>query len=266
MPTGSAASYAVVTGASSGIGLELARQFAEHGFDVLICAEDEALPAAAAELRSSGTSITVIRADLTTYQGVEQLIAAIARANRPVDAVVLNAGFGNGGRFVDIELADEMRLLQLNVVSTVHLAKRLLPAMVGRGAGRLLFTASVASTMPGPFYATYAASKSFVLSFAEALRYEVKDSGVTVTALMPGPTDTNFFDRADMEATPAGEGKKDDPAEVAADGFAALMAGKDHVVAGALKNKVQVAAAALLPDSATAAIHARLTEPPEVTA
>lgn len=263
MPTGSAASYAVVTGASSGIGLELARQFAEHGFDVLICAEDEALPAAAAELRSSGTSITVIRADLTTYQGVEQLIAAIARANRPVDAVVLNAGFGNGGRFVDIELADEMRLLQLNVVSTVHLAKRLLPAMVGRGAGRLLFTASVASTMPGPFYATYAASKSFVLSFAEALRYEVKDSGVTVTALMPGPTDTEFFDRAGMEDTPAGQGPKADPAKVAHQGFTALMDGKDHVVAGSVMNKLQTAAAKVLPEKVNAALHAKMTTPQE---
>jgi len=189
------------------------------------------------------------------------LVAAIARADRPVDAVALNAGVGNGGRFLDIALADELRLLQLNVISTVHLAKRLLPAMLNRGAGRMLFTASVASTMPGPFYATYAASKSFVLSFAEALRFEVKDSGVTVTALMPGPTDTNFFERADMEDTPAGQGKKDDPAKVAADGFAALMGGKDHVVAGAMKNKVQVAATALLPDSTTAAIHARLTDP-----
>jgi short-subunit dehydrogenase len=115
--------------------------------------------------------------------------------------------------------------------------------------------------MPGPFYATYAASKSFVLSFAEALRYEVKDSGVTITALMPGPTDTNFFDRADMLDTAANEGKKDDPAAVAADGFEALMAGKDHIVAGSLKNKVQVAATAVLPDTAKAALHAKLTEP-----
>jgi short-subunit dehydrogenase len=133
--------------------------------------------------------------------------------------------------------------------------------MISRGAGRILITASVASTMPGPFYATYAASKSFVLSFAEAVRHEVKDSGVTITALMPGPTDPNFFDRADMLDTPANEGKKDDPAVVAADGFAALLAGKDHVVAGSLKNKVQVAATGVLPDTAKAALHAKLTEP-----
>lgn len=262
MSAGSAFSFAVVTGASSGIGLELARQFAEHGFDVLVCAEDDGLPAAAAQLRSgAGGSITEVQADLATYDGVEALLSAIGAVGRPVEAIALNAGIGNGGRFVDIPLDDELRLIQTNIVSAVHLAKRLLPAMVARGAGQLLFTASVASTMPGPFYATYAASKSFVLSFAEALRYEVKDSGVTVTALMPGPTDTNFFDRADMKGTAAGQGKKDDPAEVAADGFEALMAGKDHVVAGSVKNKVQVAATSILPDTAKAAIHAKLTEP-----
>ena len=253
--------FAVVTGGSSGIGLELARQFAEHGFDVLLCAEDDAVGAAAESLRSTGASITKVQADLATYQGVETLVAAIARTGRPVDAVALNAGVGNGGRFLDIDLKDELRLIQTNVVSTVHLTKRLLPAMVERGQGRLLFTSSVASTMPGPFYATYAASKSFVQSFAEAIRYEVKDSGVTVTALLPGPTDTNFFDRADMQDTAANDGKKDDPAEVAADGFKALMAGKDHVVAGSVKNKLQVSGAAVLPDTVKAAMHAKLTAP-----
>jgi len=253
--------FAVVTGGSSGIGLELARQFAEHGFDVLIAASGEGVAAAAETLRYSGASVTPVQADLATYEGVEALVAAIARTGQPVDAVALNAGVGNGGRFIDIDLDDEFRLIQTNVVGTVHLTKRLLPVMVRRGQGRLLFTSSVAGTMPGPFYATYAASKSFVQSFAEAVRYEVKDSGVTVTALLPGPTDTNFFNRAGMENTPAGKGKKDDPAQVAADGFAALMAGKDHVIAGSVKNKVQVAGAAVLPDTAKAAIHGKLTKP-----
>jgi short-subunit dehydrogenase len=261
MSVDSPTAFAVVTGASSGIGLELARQFAEHGFDLLICAEDGGIAAAAVGLRASGVCVTDIEADLATYDGVEALVSAIAREGRPVDAIALNAGVGNGGRFIDIALEDELRLIQLNIISTVHVAKRLLPAMVSRGAGRLLITASVASTMPGPYYATYAASKSFVLSFAEALRYEVKDNGVTVTALMPGPTDTNFFARAGMLDTPANEGKKDDPAEVAADGFAALMAGKDHVVAGSVKNKLQVAGTTVLPDTAKAAIHAKLTAP-----
>ena len=148
---------------------------------------------------------------------------------------------------------------------------RQVPASTGRAlAGCLLSPAAgtggrtrlgCRAAGSGPFYATYAASKAFVLSFAEALRYEMKDSGVTVTALMPGPTDTNFFDRADMDDTPAGQGSKDDPAKVAAGGFEALMAGKDHIVAGSLKNEVQVLGTSVLPDTAKAAIHAKLTEP-----
>ena len=254
-------SFAVVTGASSGIGLELARQFAQHGFDVLICAEDDGITAAAAQLQAPGVAVTAVQADLATPAGVQVLTDAIGAAGRPVDALAINAGIGNGGSFLDIPLADELRLINTNIVSGVQLAKWALPGMVARGQGRVLFTASVASTMPGPFYATYAASKAFVLSFAEALRYELKDSGVTVTALMPGPTDTEFFDRADMHDTPAGQGSKDDPAEVAADGFRALMAGKDHVVAGSVKNKAQVVGGSVLPDTAKAAIHAKLTAP-----
>ena len=254
-------SFAVVTGASSGIGLELARQFAQHGFDVLICAEDDGITAAAAQLQAPGVAVTAVQADLATPAGVQVLTDAIGAAGRPVDALAINAGIGNGGSFLDIPLADELRLINTNIVSGVQLAKWALPGMVARGQGRVLFTASVASTMPGPFYATYAASKAFVLSFAQALRHELKDSGVTVTALMPGPTDTEFFDRADMQDTPAGQGSKDDPAEVAADGFRALMAGKDHVVAGSVKNKAQVIGASVLPDTTKAAIHAKLTAP-----
>jgi short-subunit dehydrogenase len=254
-------SFAVVTGASSGIGFELARQFAEHGFDVLICAEDDGIVTAAGRLQAPGVAVTAVQADLATSTGVQALIGAIGADGRPVDALAVNAGLGNGGPFLDIPIADELRLINTNIVSGVQLAKALLPGMVAHGQGRVLFTASVASTMPGPFYATYAASKAFVLSFAQALRYELKDSGVTVTALMPGPTDTEFFDRADMQDTPAGQGSKDDPAEVAADGFRALMAGKDHVVAGSVKNKAQVIGASLLPDTAKAAVHAKLTAP-----
>jgi uncharacterized protein len=257
--------FAVVTGASSGIGLELARQFLENGFDVLITAEDEELAVARAELAADSggadrPTVDLVRADLATPSGVETLLAAIG--NRPVDALALNAGIGNGGRFVDIPLEDEQRLIGLNVGSTVHLAKRLLPGMVQRDSGRILFTASVASTQPGPYYATYAASKAFVLSFAEALRYEMKETGVTITALMPGPTDTEFFDRADMHDTPVDSMKKDDPADVAREGFEALMAGKDHVVAGSFKNNLQAAGKGL-PETAKAAMHAQMTKPEE---
>ena len=251
---------AVVTGASSGIGYELARQFAEHGFDLVIAAEDAGIEDAADALRrDAGTRVTPVRVDLTTAAGVERLHAAV---DRPVDALALNAGRGAGGAFVgDTALADELAIVDLNVRSTVHLAKLLLPDMVARGAGRVLFSSSIASAMPGSFQAVYNASKSFVQSFAEALRNELKDTGVTVTSLMPGPTDTEFFDRAGMTDTKLATGRRDDPAEVAAQGFAALMKGEDHVVAGAFVNKVQAVAAKVLPDATKAELHRRLAEP-----
>jgi uncharacterized protein len=152
-------------------------------------------------------------------------------------------------------------LLRLNVESTVHLAKRLLADMVARGEGRVLFTSSIASTMPGPYQALYNASKSFVQSFAEALSDELRDTGVTITSLMPGPTDTEFFDRADLEDTKLGASTKDDPADVAREGFEALMDGRLKVVAGRLTNKVQAGAARVLPDKVKAAVHRTMAEP-----
>ena len=253
--------FAVVTGASTGIGRELARQFAAHGFDVLVTADETALDVTAGQLAEHGTTIQEVVADLATPDGAERVLAAIAVTGRPVDALALNAGVGNGGAFTDIPLADEQRLIGVNIGSTVHLAKRLVPEMVQRGAGRVLFTSSIASQMPGPYYATYAASKSFIQSFAHALRYELKGTGVTVTALLPGPTDTEFFDRAGMEGTPVGSSSKDDPADVAKDGFEALMAGKSQVIGGSVKNKAQVAGAKFMPDQARAAVHAKLTKP-----
>ncbi|HEY0932524.1 MAG TPA: SDR family NAD(P)-dependent oxidoreductase [Trebonia sp.] len=252
---------AVVTGASSGIGRELARQFATHGFDLIIAAEDSELAAVAGELAGNGGEVLAVQADLATDEGTEKLVHAVAAAARPVDSLALNAGVGNGGAFVDIPLADEQRLIALNISSTVALAKRLVPDMVRQGAGRVLFTSSVASQMPGPYYATYAASKAFIQSFAQALRYELKDTGVSVTALLPGPTDTGFFERAGMEGTPVDSASKDDPAEVAKDGFEALMSGKSQVTGGSAKNKVQTVAAKVLPDQARAAVHAKMTKP-----
>src|SRR3954454_17283392 len=192
-------SLALVTGASSGIGFELARQFAEHGFDVVIAAEDGELDDAARELRSTGATITPVTVDLSRPDGVERLYVATRAVGRPVDAVALNAGIGEGGAFAtDTDLDQELRIVDLNVRSTVHLSKLVLADMVARGEGRLLFTSSIAATMPGAFQAVYNASKSFVQSFALALRNELKDTGITVTSLMPGPTDTEFFERADM--------------------------------------------------------------------
>jgi uncharacterized protein len=253
---------ALVTGASSGIGLELARQFVEHGFDVIINAEDDELAAAESALAGGGAEVRAVKADLSTYDGVERLWSAVAAAGRPLDAAALNAGIGVNGDFTrDIPLEDDLRLIAVNVTAVVHLAKRLLPGMVERGAGRVLVTSSVAATMPGPWYATYAASKAFLQSFAQAVRYELKDTGVTVTALQPGPTDTEFFERAGMEDTKAGQGSKDDPAEVAKDGFEALMAGKDHVIAGSVKNKAQVAGATVMPEKTRAALHSVQIKP-----
>jgi len=251
---------ALVTGASSGIGLELARQFAEHGYDVVVVAEDDRIEAVPDELAATGSTVRPVQADLADDSGVDTVLTAVRNLGRPLDAVALNAGSGNSGAFVDVPWPDERRLLGVNIISAVQLAKAVLPAMVDRGSGRVLFTSSVAATMPGPYYATYAASKAFLLSFAEALRHEVSDRGVTVTALLPGPTDTDFFDRAGMQDTPIYDADKDDPADVAREGFAALMAGKHRVVAGSVKNRVQTAAAAVLPEPAKAALHARMTD------
>ena len=252
---------AVVTGASSGIGLELAKQFATNGFDLIVNAEDAALTTAAEDLRGADADVRAVRADLTTYAGVEELYAAVLAVGRPVNAAALNAGVGQGGAFVDTELADELRIIDLNVTATVHLAKRLIRDMVAQGDGRVLFTSSIAATMPGSFQAVYNASKSFVQSFAEALQNELKDTPVTVTSLMPGPTDTNFFRRADMEDTRVGQSRKDDPAKVAKQGFDALMAGEDKVLASSVKTKVQGIANKVLPDKLKAASHRKMAEP-----
>jgi len=254
--------FAVVTGASSGIGRELAKQFARNGFDLLITATGPDIAEPARELTGLGARAETATADLATYEGVEQLYAAIRAIGRPVDAIAINAGVGVGGDFArQTELRDELNLIQLNVASTVHLAKRVLPDMIARGQGRVLFTSSIAALMPGTFEAVYNGSKAFVQSFAEALRNEVKDTGVTITALQPGPTETNFFHRAGMDDTKVGASEKDDPADVARQGFEALMAGKDHVIAGSLKTKAMGTMAKVLPDTANAQMHRGMAEP-----
>jgi short-subunit dehydrogenase len=261
-PSHSTRSLAAVTGASSGIGFELAKQFAQHDFDLIVAAEDDAIHTAAAELAGLGASVEAVQVDLASSGGVDELYRRIAAAGRPLDAVALNAGIGAGGAFAtDTRLEDELRLIDLNVRSTVHLAKHVVRDMVQRDEGRILFTSSIASTMPGAFQAVYNASKSFVQSFALALRNELKDTNVTVTSLMPGPTDTEFFERADMLDTKVGTDEKDDPADVAADGFAALMSGDERVVSASLKTKLQGRASRVLPDGAKAELHRKMAEP-----
>jgi uncharacterized protein len=251
----------MVTGASSGIGRELAQQFAEHGFDLVVNAENDGVYAAAVELRATGADVRAVRADLRTAEGVEQLWSAVSDTGRPLDAAALNAGVGKGGAFVDTELADELAIIDLNVTSTVRLAKHILREMTSRKEGRVLITSSIASTMPGSFQAVYNASKSFLQSFAEALQEELRDSGVTVTSLMPGPTETDFFRRADMEDTKVGASSKDDPAQVAKQGFDALMKGERRIVAGSLSTRAQEAAGKVLPDALKAKAHRRMAEP-----
>jgi short-subunit dehydrogenase len=261
MTTPESKPLALVTGASSGIGLELARQFGENGFDLVITAEDAGLSAAAADLRATGADVQSVQVDLRTPDGVRQLYATATAGGRALDAVALNAGVGLGGAFLDTDLADDQEIIDLDITSTVHLAKLVLRDMAARDAGRVLITSSIASTMPGAFQPVCNASTSFLQSFAEAVQEELAGTGVTVTSLMPGPTDTNFFHRAEMDDTPVGQGSKDDPAQVAAQGFAALMDGKNKIVAGSLKTKAQGALDDVLPDKIKAMAHRRMAEP-----
>jgi short-subunit dehydrogenase len=260
MDTTSHRPLAVVTGASSGIGYELAKQFAGHDFDLVIAAEDSSITAVGTELQGLGARVDAVQVDLASDAGVEELYRHLE--GRTVDAAALNAGIGAGGAFAtDTELDDELKLIDLNVRSTVHLAKHLVRDMVARDQGRILFTSSIASTMPGAFQAVYNASKSFVQSFALALRNELKDTNVTITSLMPGPTDTEFFERAGMLDTKVGAGEKDDPADVARDGFEALMDGKERVESASLSTKLQGRGSRFIPDSAKAELHRRMAEP-----
>jgi uncharacterized protein len=257
-----AAPLAVVTGASTGIGRALAEELVGHGFDVVIAADEPAILDAAAELTTPDRHVHAVQVDLSTAEGVETLYAKVRETGRTPEAVALNAGIGVSGRFDETDVADHLRLVDLNVRSTVHLAHLLVRDMVAAGRGRVLVTSSIAAVAPGPYHATYAASKAFVHSFAEGIREELKGTGVTVTSLMPGPTDTEFFRRADMGDTPLGQtDKKDDPREVAHDGYEALMAGRSSVVAGSAKNRIQAEIGTHLPDALAAPIFARMTKP-----
>jgi short-subunit dehydrogenase len=253
---------AVVTGGSCGIGYELAKIFATNGYDLVICSGSEKIAAAKDQLQSTGAEIHAYRVDLATPTGAETLFQKVEMLERPIDAVAINAGVGVGGDFTrDTEIEREVNLINLNVISTVRLAKLVAKKMVHQGKGKILFTSSIAATMPGPYEAVYAASKAFVQSFALAIRNELSDTGVTVTSLMPGATETNFFHRAGMEDTKVGQGQKDDPKKVAQQGFDALMAGSDHVVAGSFKNKVEAVIAKVIPDFISADLHRNLSKP-----
>lgn len=253
---------ALVTGASSGIGYNLAKVFAENNFDLIIASGGDRLESAENDLRALGANVTAIQADLATYEGVKQFWSEVESAGRPVDAAAINAGVGVGGLFAETDLDKEINLVRLNVESVVHLSKYVVRHMVARKQGRILITSSIAGEMVAPREAVYAASKAFDLSFAKSLRSELEETGVTVTALQPGPTDTDFFHRAGMDNTKVGtEGKKDmEPYDVAKQGFDALMKGEKHVYTG-WKTKMEGAAANLTPDAVKASMHEKMAKP-----
>jgi uncharacterized protein len=248
-----------VTGASSGIGTALARECLDHGFDVLIAADEPAIEQAAAGLRRHGSGrVDAVQADLAGSEGVDRLCAAAA--GRKVDALLANAGRGLGDAFLDQAPADWLRVVQTNIIATLLLLQKVGRDMRAAGSGRILITGSIAGFMPGTYQAVYNASKAFLDNFSFALRHELQDSGVTVTCLMPGATETEFFDRADMRETKIGQSKKDDPVMVARQGFAAMMKGEGDVVTG-WQNKLRSAIANVTPSDMLAEMHRRTAEP-----
>jgi uncharacterized protein len=248
---------AIVTGASSGIGLELARECARNSFDLLVAA-DRPLGQASSELQAQGAAVESVEADLATPEGVDRLCAAVQ--GRPVAALLANAGHGLGHAFLDQNFQDITKVIDTNITGTLALIHRVGNQMRAQGSGRILITGSIAGFMPGTFQAVYNGTKAFIDSFSWALRNELKDSGVTVTCLMPGVTDTDFFERAGMSDTKVGSGEKMDAAEVARIGFRAMMDGDGDVVAG-WKNKIQAALASVTPSATLAEQHRKMAEP-----
>jgi short-subunit dehydrogenase len=253
---------AIVTGASSGIGRELARCCAEDGFDLLIAADEAEIEDAAAELRGLGASVDAVQTDLATLEGVDRLCEAIH--GRPVSALLANAGRGLGGGFLDQDFRDVRHVIDTNVTGTLYLIQKVGRDMRARGGGRILITGSIAGFMPGTFQAVYNGTKALLDSFAFALRAELEGSGVTVTCLMPGATETDFFERADMLDTKVGAGKKQPADEVAKAGYDAMMSGDGDVVTG-WQNKLRAAMAHVTPSGVLAEQHRKMAEPGSAT-
>jgi short-subunit dehydrogenase len=255
--TPSSRPLAVVTGASSGIGLELARLCAEAGHDLLVAA-DRPLDQAKQELATTGAKVEAVQADLATDEGVEKLVQATG--GRPVAVLCANAGHGLGDAFLNQDFREIRHVIDTNVTGTLALLHRIGKQMRDQHQGKILVTGSIAGYQPGAYQAVYNGTKAFVDSFAVAMREELKDSGVTVTLLMPGATETEFFERAGMTDTKVGTSKKDDPADVAKTGFDAMMRGDADVVHG-IHNKLMTAATDVLPASVTAHQHAKMAKP-----
>lgn len=249
---------AVVTGASTGIGLELAKCCALKNYDLIAVADEPEVHQAASKLQELGTSVEAVQADLATIPGVDQLYSVLR--GRPVDALLANAGRGLGHAFLDQDFGQVRRVIDTNITGTIYLLQKIGRDMRSRGQGRILITGSIAGFIPGTFSAVYNGTKAFIDSFSFALRAELKDSGVTVTCLMPGATETPFFERAGMLDTKVGQQEKDDPADVAKAGFEAMLKGEGDVVTG-WKNKLQALAAHVTPASVLAEQHRKSAEP-----
>ena len=253
--------YALITGATSGIGLELARLFAKDNYNLIIVARDEAELATTKDaLESTGVDVVTIAKDLFNPNGPFEVYDEVRSKGLEVTVLVNNAGQGMYGLFQDTEIRRELDIIQLNIASLIVLTKSFLKDMLQRGEGKILNTSSIASQAPGPYQSVYHGTKAFVQSFTEALRNEVKDSGITVTALLPGVTDTDFFNKAEMNESKVVQGKMADPADVAKDGFDALMRGDDKVVSGFM-NKVQVTLGNVMTDPMKAAQMRNQQEP-----
>jgi short-subunit dehydrogenase len=256
----SSAGLAVITGASSGIGLELARIAASKGYDLLVAADEPRINDMATHLSDLGVDVQSVETDLSTTGGVDRLLEAIEADGRSVDLLMANAGRGLGKGFLDQDFAEAKRVIDTNIVGTTYLVQQVGQQMRSRGTGRILLTGSIAGFMPGTFQAVYNGTKSFINSFSFALREELKDTGITVTCLMPGATNTEFFERADMMDTSVGQADKDDPAFVAKVGFDAMMDGEGDVVSG-WKNKMMSAVANVTPAETLAKQHRKMAEP-----
>lgn len=251
---------AIVTGASSGIGRELAKICACEGFDLLIAADEPEIEAAAEEIRGLGAAVETVLADLSTIEGVDRLVDAANRIGRPVDALLANAGRGLGHGFLDQDFTRARHVIDTNITGTVYLVHRVGNDMRRRNAGRIMIVGSIAGYVPGSFQAVYSGSKAFLDSFSFALREELRGSGITVTCLMPGATQTKFHERAGMLDTGVGAAKKDSAADVARAGFDAMMRGDSDIVSG-FKNRLQSAVAQVIPAGFLARQHRKYAEP-----
>lgn len=251
---------AVVTGASSGIGLELAKIAAENGYDLVIAADEGDIDVAAEILRSIGVSVDAMQVDLSTKEGAADFARFIADKGQSVDILIANAGRGLGKGFLDQDLNEALHVVDTNVTGTIALIHTVGNDMRARGSGKILITGSIAGFIPGTYQAVYNGTKAFLNSFSFALRHELKDTGVSVTCLMPGATETRFFERADMLDTEVGQSEKDDPADVATVGFDAMMKGEGDIVAG-WKNKLQTVMANVTPAGILAEQHAKMAAP-----